>query len=161
MKRFLSVLAVALAIAAAACHHLDDERVPLLRVWLSFNFQADWTRYGTPAAGDYRLFVKSTLTPSDYPYTALESTGFGGVLLVCDVMGNPKAFCAACPVEVKQDVLVFINDDNHAECPRCHSIFDVFSLDGVPIAGRAADEGWSLRRYSVGPGDRGEYMLVR
>ena len=41
--------------------------------------------------------------------------------LVCDVMGVPKAYDAACPVEVKRDVRVFINDEHEAECPVCHS----------------------------------------
>ena len=110
---------------------------------------------------DARLFVKQSLIPSDFPYTSIEETGYGGVWLVCDVMGVPKAYDAACPVEVKRDVRVFINDEHEAECPVCHSTFDVFSLDGHPLSGRAAEEGWGLRRYGVGPGGRGEFMVVR
>lgn len=130
-------------------------------VWLSFNSEAEWTLYGTPAAMDARLFVKSTRTPANFPYSALDETGYGGVLLVCDVMGMPKAYDAACPVEVKRDVRVFINEAHEAECPQCHSTFDVFSLDGHPLSGRAAEEGWGLRGYSVGPGSRGEFRVVR
>lgn len=159
--RFAAIVLAAAVAAVSACHHLDDDRVPLMPVWLSFNTQADWTLYGTPAAMDHKLFVKADRTPANYPYTALDETGYGGVLLVCDVMGYPKAYDAACPVEVKRDVRVRINDDLKAECPVCHSTFDVFSLDGHPLSGRAADEGWGLRRFSVGPGTRGETMVVR
>ncbi|MDE6454167.1 MAG: hypothetical protein K2L27_08200 [Muribaculaceae bacterium] len=155
-----AVTALALAIAPS-CHHLDDDRVPLMPVSLSFNTQADWTLYGTPAALDARLFVKSLRMPSNYPYTAIDETGYGGIFLVCDVMGTPRAFEAACPVEVKRDVRVFINDSHEAECPQCHSTYDVFSLDGHPLSGRAANEGWGLRRYSVSPGTRGEFMIIR
>lgn len=159
-----TVLASTLALSAAACHHLDDDRVPLMPVGLSFTTQADWQLYGTPAALDARLFVKQgqpqQWMPQNYPYTALSETGYGGVLLVCDVLGNPKAFDAACPVELKRDVRVFINADNEAECPQCHSTYDVFSLDGHPIGGRAANEGWGLRRYYVSPGTRGEFLTV-
>lgn len=164
MKLRLSLRAAALAIvlaAAAACQHLDDERVPKMPVWISFNSQADWQLYGTPAALDARIFVKSDRIPQNFPYHAIDETGYGGVLLVCDLMGTPRAFDAACPVEVKRTVRVFINDHHEAECPQCHSTFDVFSLDGHPLSGRAAQEGWGLRRFSVAPGSRGEYMVVR
>ena len=159
--RFLSFIGICLAAAAMSCHHLDDDRVPLMPVWLSFNTQAEWTLYGTPAAMDARIFVKSGRVPADYPYTALDETGYGGVLLLSDVHGVPKAYDAACPVEVKRDVRVFINGSHEAECPVCHSTFDVFSLDGHPLSGRAAEQGWGLRRFGVGPGSRGEYMVVR
>ena len=133
-------------------------------VWLNFNTQADWQLYGVPAAMDARLFVKQGQSqdwqPRQYPFTALNETGYGGILLVCDVMGTPKAFDASCPVEMKRNVRVFINSDDEAECPECHSTYDVFSLDGHPTGGRAANEGWGLRRYSVGPGNRGEYITV-
>ena len=130
-------------------------------VWLSFNSQAEWQLYGVPAALDARLFVKSAAQPPNYPYKALEETGYGGILLVCDMMGMPKAFDASCPVEIRRDVRVFINESHEAECPECHSTFDVFSLDGHPLSGRAANEGWGLRRFTVAPGTRGEVMTVR
>ena len=162
MKARIAALVACLAgMMFSSCHHLDDDRVPMMPVWLAFKSQAEWTLYGTPAAMDARLFVKQSLIPSDFPYTSIEETGYGGVWLVCDVMGVPKAYDAACPVEVKRDVRVFINDEHEAECPVCHSTFDVFSLDGHPLSGRAAEEGWGLRRYGVGPGGRGEFMVVR
>lgn len=159
IRALLSIFLV--AVGTMSCHHLDDDRVPLMPVWLSFNSLAEWQLYGVPAAMDVRLFVKSALLPQGYPYKALDETGYGGVLLVCDVMGAPKAFDASCPVEIKRDVRVYINEAHEAECPVCHSTFDVFSLDGHPLSGRAASEGWGLRRYSVVPGTRGEVMTVR
>ncbi len=165
MRLRTALLAATALLASLSCHHLDDDRVPVMPVWLSFNTQADWQLYGTPAAMDAQLFLKQgnreEWVPRQYPFAALSETGYGGVLLVADVMGTPKAYDAACPVEVKRTVRVFINDKHEAECPDCHSTFDVFSLDGHPLSGRAAQEGWGLRRFAVGPGSRGEYMVVR
>ena len=50
--------ALALLLPAVACHHVDDDRVPLMPVWLSFNSQAEWQLYGVTAAMDAQLFVK-------------------------------------------------------------------------------------------------------
>lgn len=81
---------------------------------------------------------------------------------MCDVLGTPQAFDLSCPVERSKDVRVFINEDNEylAECPKCHSTYNVFSLLGHPVSGEAASKGYALRRYRVGTGRAGEYMVV-
>ncbi len=159
-----AIIPVAAAVAGifstASCRHADDDRIPWADVRISFNSPAEWEIYGTPAAMDYQRFVRPERIPADYPYTALTYTGFGGVLLVADVMGTPQAFDLACPVEVRYDVRLFINDDFKAECPVCHSTYDVFLNYGTPLSGPAAQKGYSLKRYRVVDGSASEYRLV-
>lgn len=143
----------------ASCQSLDDKRVPPAPVHIAFNTEPDWTIYGTPAALDHKSFVRELRIPKNFAYKENTYTGFGGVLLTCSVLNEPRAFDLACPVERSASVRVAINDDNLAECPKCHSTYDVFSLAGHPVGGEAAEKGWGLRVYRVGRG-QGDYMLV-
>ncbi|MDE5594686.1 MAG: hypothetical protein K2I89_03835, partial [Muribaculaceae bacterium] len=139
---------------------LDDQRSPPSPVNIAFPTVGDWNVLGVGGALDYRRFIKEELIPADYHYSAISATGFGGVLLVCDVNGNPVAYDLSCPVECKRDVRIFVNTDELVgECPKCHSTYDIFTLGGHPLSGQAAKDGFGLRRYNVGPG-RGDYMLV-
>lgn len=158
----LSFFTAALVVAAifTGCDHLDDDRIPVLPVRIGFATVGDWNVQGIGGALDHKPFIKEEGIPSSYHYTALSATGYGGVLLVGDVLGNPMAYDLACPVECRRDVRVFINTDEMvAECPECHSTYDVFSLGGHPLSGRAAKEGYGLRRYNVAPSST-DYMLV-
>lgn len=133
-----------------SCHTIDDDRVPVAAVNIVFNTVADWNIYGVAAATDYRRFIRDERIPANFPYTASTFTGYGGILLVCDVLGNPQAFDLCCPVEVKPTVRIAIDKDTQlAKCPVCGSTFDVFSLPGTPVGGKAADYGYGLRRYNV------------
>ncbi|MBD5234265.1 MAG: hypothetical protein HDS65_08835 [Bacteroidales bacterium] len=147
----------------ASCHSLDDDRVPVQPVNIVFPTVAEWNVYsGVSGALTWNRFIRQERIPSKFPYTANTYTGFGGVLLVCDVLGNPQAFDLACPVECRQNVRVAVKvDDEHlAVCPECGSKYNVFSLMGHPVSGEAARKGYALRRYRVGPGLGGDYMVV-
>ncbi len=161
MKLLNKILAaIAILLAFEGCDRLDDQRIPPAPVNIPFATVGDWNVSGIGGALDHRRFIKEQLIPSGYHYTAISATGFGGVLLVGDVNGQPAAYDLACPVECKRDVRVAINTEEMvAECPVCHSTYDVFSLGGYPLRGPAAEDGYGLRRYSVGPG-RGDYMIV-
>ena len=137
--------AVAVVAAAVSCHHLDDDRVPPAPVLIQFNSVADWDVYGVSGAMSWRRFIKSERLPSNFPYTAMSATGFGG----------------SCPVECRSDVRIYIDEDALvAECPKCHSTYDVFSLWGHPLSGEAAERGYGLRRYTVRPGGMNEYRVI-
>ncbi|MDE7135736.1 MAG: hypothetical protein K2N91_03815, partial [Muribaculaceae bacterium] len=83
------------------------------------------------------------------------------VLLCTDIHGTPVAYDLACPVEVNPTVRVVINSEKlEAECPVCHSTYDVFANNGIPTGGVAASDGYALRRYRVGAGASGQYMIV-
>ena len=144
----------------AGCHTLDDDRIPVTPVNLAFTSEANWNIYGATGAMDYNIFIRDQRIPRNFPYTAATYTGFGGILLVSTVLGEPAAYDLACPVERNHDVVVAIDPESMlAECPVCHSTYDVFSLNGYPVSGIAADNGYGLRRYRVARG-RVDYMLV-
>lgn len=145
----------------SACHSIDDDRIPPVNVYLNFNTVGDWTLYGVPGAGSYREFIKANRVPSGYPYSALSATGFGGVLLVGDVHSQPVAYDLACPVECRSDVRIKVDTESlTAECPQCHSVYDIVTNYGYPLSGKAAEKGYGLQRYRVSPGNNGEYMVV-
>lgn len=157
---FRTLIVIAALIISSACHHLDNRRIPPAPVNISFATVGEWNVHGVAGALDHKRFIKEDHIPSDYHYTAISATGFGGILLVCDVNGNPVAYDLSCPVECKRDVRIFVNTgDMVGECPKCHSTYDIFSLGGHPLSGEAANEGFGLRQYHVGPSSS-SYMLV-
>ena len=165
MRRASRFAAITLLLAAMStaqsCHHLDDDRIPPAAVNISFHTMADWNTYGVGGALQWKRFIIDERIPANYPYTALTYTGFGGVLLGADAFGTPLAYDLACPYECRRNVRVGINTETMlAECPVCHSTYDVFSLYGHPVSGPSADRGYGMRRYYVGPGRAGEYMNV-
>lgn len=160
MKKLILLAALASAIAAFSCQSVDDTRIPATAVYLPFTDAGVWAVYGVSGALDAHSFVKSERIPTGYPYTELSATGFGGILLVGDFDGNPVAYDLACPVEVKPSVRVGIDrDQSVAVCPVCGSTYDVFRL-GHPLSGPAAESGYALARYRVGPSQSGVYMAV-
>lgn len=161
LSKVLCALVMAiLALAGSSCDSVDNKRLPVVPVSLMFWTQADWDTYGVTGAGQYRIFNKEKRIPTGFNYLAASYTGFGGVLLCSTFLGEPVAFDAACPVECRADVVVFINDNFEAECPRCHSRYDVFSLMGGCISGEAAEKGYGLQIYNVTPGRNGEFMVI-
>ena len=156
----ISALLLAGAFALSGCHSLNDERIPPAPVHLAFTTEANWNLYGVSGAMDWKTFILDKRIPANFPYAATSETGFGGLLLVGSVLGEPVAYDLACPVERSRSVLIGIDTEKMvAECPVCHSTYDVFSLGGHPLSGIAADKGSGLKVYHVGRG-RVDYMLV-
>lgn len=134
----------------SSCDTIDSNRVPYAAVNVQFQTVADWNVYGVAGAMEYQYFIRDKRVPSNFFYSASTYTGFGGVLLVSDVLGDYKAFDLACPVECQRDVRISIDTEEMvARCPKCGSTYNVFSLLGHPISGIAADRGYGLRRYTV------------
>ncbi len=65
------VLAAIVALIAASCHTIDDDRIPVTPVNIVFNTVADWNIYGVTGAMDYRLFIRDQRKPANFPYTAM------------------------------------------------------------------------------------------
>ena len=151
LRKFLCLaVLVAVAITGTGCDHIDDSRIPAFPVNVTFRGQQVWDVYGVHGALDHRRFIKDLNEPAGFYYVVSDCTGFGGLLLVCDVYGTPQVYDLACPVEMQRDVRVFINKNNEAECPKCHSTYAVFENYGMPLSGRAADNHWGLTRYRLG-----------
>ena len=160
MKKILTAV-ITLVMAVTSCHTVDNDRIPPAPVYLTFQSVAEWNLYGTPSATSWCLFVKNEHIPSDFSYTAVSQTGYGGVLLCGDIFGAPVAYDVACPVEARADVRVTVDSEALvAKCPVCGSTYDVFSNYGSPLSGRAASLCYGLQRYYVGAGAAGEYMMV-
>ena len=159
MLRNLSL--IILIIILSACHTLDDDRVPFAPVRIPFSTQAMWEIYGVSGALDVKSFILSEGIPSNFPYTSLTYTGFGGVLLCCDIHGIALAYDLACPVERNRNVKVEVDVTKaSAYCPHCGSVYDIFSNQGAPIDGEAARLGYGMKRYTVNSGANGEYKVI-
>ncbi len=159
LKHILTV--IVLGAGLASCSHVDDDRIPPRRVNLVFSTVAQWDVYGVAGAYSYRSFIRELRQPANFPFTDNTYTGFGGILLVTDPLGTPLAYDLACPVEVRSDIRVFINDEFLAECPDCHSTYDVFSNYGAPVGDCEATRlRYGLRRYAVTAGLSGDYRVV-
>lgn len=161
MKRFLlPVLGAVVPAVSGGCHSVDDDRIPVAPVNVVFNTVADWDIYGVNGAMQSRRFIREQREPRAFAWTANTFTGFGGILLVSDVMGEAKAYDLACPVERRADTRVAIDDEMLARCPVCGSTYDVFSLNGAPVGGPAARDHFGLRPYHVGPSRNGTAYRV-
>lgn len=166
-----TVLSLAALLITGGCNDVDTRRIPLATVRVNFSTVGDWNIYGVAGAATARRFIRSAggvSEPIGFPYTALSATGFGGVLLVAPYVysGNPldgtlTAFDLACPVEQRPDVRIEVDHVHHdARCPVCGSTYDIFNATGMPLSGPAAEDRYALRRYSVGPGVSGQYLVI-
>ncbi|MDE6310255.1 MAG: hypothetical protein K2L96_00360 [Muribaculaceae bacterium] len=162
ISSLLKALLCALCITAVSCDNLDDTRVPAMPVHLVFQSVADWNAWGPGGAVDSRRFILNNgeRVPAGYPFTALDRTGYGGLLVLQDVNGQTLVYDLSCPVECKTTVRVKVDAETlTAECPQCHSTYDVFSLYGHPLSGPAAKHGYGLRRYHATQG-LSPYMVI-
>lgn len=156
-----AIISAIMAVALPGCSRIDDKRLPPVPVYINFTTIGDWSIYGVAGAGSYRYFIKADRQPAGYPYSAANYTGFGGVLLIGDIHSNPIAYDMACPVECRSDIRISVNDtDFKAECPVCHSVYDVITNYGTPLSGPALSKGYGLTKYYVGPGLNGEHMVI-
>ena len=146
--------------AVSSCHHIDNHRLHVTYVNVTFRSEGEWVVYGVSGAGLYKRFILSENIPQGFPYSAYSSTGMGGILLCTTYYGVPVAYDLSCPVECSPSVKVFINDENVAECPKCGSRYDVFEKLGYPIAGKAAEDGYGMQVYRVSDGVQGNYKVI-
>lgn len=165
MRKFLTLLCVALAALLPGCHSVElKDNIVTGWVYIPFTTQGDWEVYGVSGALDSRRFIMAKNVPAGYPYQQQCGTGMGGVLLVSTVYGDYRAFDLACPVERSPAVLVAINSDtNMAVCPKCKSVYDVFQLQGgpgYPVEGPALADGCALTPYSVLFNADNRYALI-
>lgn len=159
LKAGLMSLALALSgIFLGGCaKELIDNRIPAYPVYINLNNSGLWSAYGVSGIGSYRYFVREQRIPAGFAYLESTYTGFGGVLL----FGNapyfvddgpaapcmPVAYDLACPVEAKQDVRVYLDEDTfQAICPVCGSHYDVMG-GGYPLQGPAKQLHYALTPY--------------
>ncbi|MDE7411917.1 MAG: hypothetical protein K2M94_07755 [Paramuribaculum sp.] len=153
-------------VTLGGCDTIDDDRIPPAAVSITFNTVGDWNIYGVTGAGDYREFILTDTEhiPLDYPYKGLDRTGYGGVLLVCDPIGEPLAYDLSCPVEAKPTVRIYPDTESQqagiAVCPKCGSRYNLYGA-GAPVSGEAHSKHYGLRRYSVTIGGSFPYAVIK
>jgi hypothetical protein len=171
LRRCAAAAILAMSVAACGTSDLDFNRIPYARVYVPFTTIGDWHNYGVSGALQSRRFIKTDTEnqPSGYVYPVVAATGFGGILLVCDVSSNVVAMDLACPVELNRTVRVAVDSEtNMAKCPKCGSTYDVFNLNGagagVPTSGPAINASgkktYALTRYTVVYNVDNRYALI-
>lgn len=148
---YIYIICVAVLISGNSCTKISDSQIPSYPVNLNLSTAGYWQTYGVVSPGAYRKFVKSERIPANYPYNANTYTGFGGVLLVCDIYtGNPVAYDLSCPVERRDNIRVSIAENSYdAVCAACGSHYDVMGGWGTPLSGKALTQKVGLTRYNV------------
>lgn len=150
-RAILNIAIIIQLLVVSSCIEIDDNQIPSYPVSINLSTAGYWQTYGVTSPGSYRIFNVGERIPANYPYVATSRTGFGGVLLVCDIYsGEPKAYDMSCPVERRADVRIHIDDTGYeAVCAKCGSHFDVMSGWGTPLSGKALSSKVGLSRYTV------------
>ncbi len=90
VARLIFLLAVFFSLTGCS-DSVDDNRIPYCEVHLTFRTVGDWNLYGVKGdAADYQRYILATdiTLHASFPYTALDRTGYGGLLIVTDVLGD-------------------------------------------------------------------------
>lgn len=91
----------------------------------------------------------------------MDRTGYGGLLLTMDAMGNLVVYDLACPYEARPTTRLYVpTGQPYAECPECGSTFDIYTNYGNPRSGPAAERGYALQRYTAIFGGALEYLVI-
>ncbi|MFI3240750.1 MAG: hypothetical protein R3Y22_09255 [Bacteroidales bacterium] len=167
-KKILGLIAVMMVGVVASCDFVDSQRIPAVAVNVELDTYGMWSTYGVHSYGAYRVFNKSTGTPSNFSYTTGTYTGYGGLLLISgyDFMtgdyNSPLVYDMACPVEVSKSTLITIDSETkQAVCNTCGSRYDVCEGQGAPVSGKAYELKYGLQKYTATASAQGGYLLSR
>lgn len=157
MRKFIHALFASLVVitVTTSCEKIDNNRIPPVDTNLIFYTIGDWQLYGVSGAGEYRQFIKQDGIPAGYPYKISDATGFGGLLLVCDPIGEYLVYDLACPVESRPDIRVQADHNNPlagmVKCPKCGSVYNLFAR-GAAAEGEALKARYGLQSYFISVG---------
>lgn len=86
--------------------------------------------------------------------------GYSGLMIINTgaILGETPyaAFDLCCPNEKRENVRVVPTNDGTAECPHCHSTFDIMLGSGRPISGVASE---NLQSYYVSREGQDEFRI--
>lgn len=140
--------------------YLRDEQIEPSPVYLTFS-QAEWMKFGVISIGTNRYFNKSQSLPANFTYKENFATGFGGILLVGGVGGEPYAYDVSCPNEGDASVVVSVDRNSfEAVCPKCKSHYEVINGTGVSVSGPASEKHYVLKRYKSIKNADGGYTIT-
>ena len=80
------------------------------------------------------------------PITAVERTGYGGILVYTGFDGAYYAFDMSCPYEHQATVRVYPNELGQAVCEKCGSVYDIGYGVGNPSSGKSKEV---LKKYKT------------
>lgn len=140
--------------------YLRDEQIEPSPVYLTFS-QAEWMKFGVISIGTNRYFNKSQSLPANFTYKENFATGFGGILLVGGVGGEPYAYDASCPNEGDASVVVSVDRNTfEAVCSKCKSHYEVINGTGVSVSGPPSEKHYVLKRYKSIKNADGGYTIT-
>jgi nitrite reductase/ring-hydroxylating ferredoxin subunit len=150
MKRLLFCL---LALALNACDKTHLSSIPNSTVYLELDLTFE-DKDLLPASA-CKIYTSQNIN------SAVEKTGFGGVLVYHGIDGSGAdayyAFDAACPYEASRQVTVEIDSDHlHAVCPQCKSTYELLFGLGNRVSGPAREQ---LKPYRVSVGSNKIYVV--
>lgn len=149
---------------------VNNKRIPAYPVFINLSTPGLWSTYGVGGVMQYREFIKEENIPSDFGWLGSTFTGYGGVLLCgVDAASNfaddtwpylPVAYDLSCPVEMQQNVRVYVNDRFEAVCPKCGSHYTLMS-GGGPVSGPAVAMRYGLQPYKCVGSPMTGFTIVR
>ena len=136
MRRKLIIFCI--IISAYSCK-VEENPIPLVSVYLNLDLTFEDKELKTvPSYKEYTI--------RNINIGLGERAGFGGVLVVHNMLGEFKAFDRACPFEASSSVTVVVDDEIlYAVCPKCGTKYEI----GVSSATPSGSSKHSLRQYSV------------
>lgn len=104
----------------------EENPIPDYRVYLNLNLT--YEDKALKAIPSYKKY-----TTSDINAIQGERVGYGGVLVVHNMLGEYKAFDLACPYEALSSVKVVVDSTMlYAVCPVCGTKYNIGTEDGTP-----------------------------
>ena len=118
---------------------IEENPIPLVSVYLNLDLTYEDKELKTiPSYKEYTI--------KNINIGLGERAGFGGVLVVRNMLGEYKAFDRSCPHEASSNITVVVDDDVlYAVCPKCGTKYDIGLANGMPVG----TSKHSLRRYNV------------
>lgn len=140
--------------------YLRDEQIEPSPAYLAFS-QEEWRTFGVISIGTNNYFNKKQSLPTNFIYKENFATGFGGILLVGGVGGEPYAFDASCPNEGDASVVISLDRNSfEAICPKCNSHYEVINGTGVSVSGPACEKHYALKQYKSIKNADGGYTIT-
>jgi len=135
-------------------------RILIICSILVFTFSCDVEQNPIPKASVYLNIdlryedkeLKAIRSFKEYTYKNIntsigERAGYGGVLVVHNMLDEYRAFDRTCPYEANPGITVEVDDEVlHAVCPKCGAKYNIGTSPGILSSGPSKH---SLRQYNV------------
>ena len=146
MKRLLIICSI--LIISFSCK-VEENPVPMYSVYL--NLDLTFEDKELKAIPSYKEYTQKNIN-----ITLGERIGYGGILVVHNMLGEYKAFDRTCPYEANSSVTVEVdNEVLYAVCPKCGSKYEIGTSSGTT----SGPSKHGLRQYSVAL--NGNKLIVR